>query len=279
MNKLALTLAFYIGLLSCPIVSAEVVTPPARRIISLTPHITELLFAIGAGKQIVGTVEHSDFPQRARHVRRVGNHQSIDFEAALELNPDLILAWKEGTPKLLVEQLQRLGFRVEYISSARLSDIAKQIFQLGKLSGKDERADEVARHFQRLLNEMKAPEGKTPVKVYFQIWDRPIITVNGNHYINDVIRWCGGENIFSDLIVPDPKVGRESVIKRNPEVIFVNGKGAKFSQWLNEWRKWPQIKAVKNNRLHMIKSHTISRPTPRILMGVKKICGSISSVH
>jgi iron complex transport system substrate-binding protein len=253
---------------------------PARRIVSLAPHITELLFAVGAGDRLVGTVEHSDYPKRALSVPRVGNHQSLDLEAIVALKPDLVLAWSAGSPIPGLEKLQSLEIPVYVSGSAGLEDIATLLRNFARLAGMSWRGEEVAGHFNRLLGELRQQYAhRSRVSVFLQIWDKPLMTINGHHYTNDVIELCGGSNIFADLDNLAPSVGVEAVIKRDPEVILVNGKGSQYRQWLNAWRAWPQLQAVKNGYLYEIKAHTIARPTPRILMGVKRICTILDDVR
>jgi iron complex transport system substrate-binding protein len=253
---------------------------PAQRIVSLAPHITELLFAVGAGERLVGTVEHSDFPKRALSVARVGNHQSLDLEAILALKPDLVLAWSAGSPIPGLEKLKTLGIPV-YVSGSRgVGDIATLLRTFASLAGMSWRGEEVASHFERLLDELRQQYAhRSRVSVFLQIWDKPLMTINGHHYTNDVIELCGGRNIFADLGSVAPTVGVEAVISRDPEVIFVNGKGSQYRQWLNAWRVWPQLQAVRNDYLYEIKAHTIARPTPRILMGAKRICQVLDAVR
>lgn len=252
----------------------------ARRIISLAPHITELLFAVGAGQWVVGTVEFSDFPKKARLIKRIGNHQSQDLEQILSLNPDLILAWAGGNSASSIDKFRGMGIPV-YLSTANsLEDIAVLLRRFALLTGVGDRGEEVAGHFERILNELRVKYSARPeVRVFYQVWDRPLMTINGKHYISDVIKLCGGKNIFSDARVLSPVVGREAVIEARPEVIFVNGTGKQSIAWLHDWRKWKQIPAVRNNQLYGIKPYTIARPTPRILMGAKKVCRILEKVR
>ncbi len=253
---------------------------PARRIISLAPHITELMFAVGAGERLVGTVEYSDYPKRARSLPRVGNHQALDLEAILALKPDLVLAWSAGGAVAMQEKLQALGVAVYASNTAGLQDIAGLMRTYAQLAGVPGRGEEVARDFERQLDELRQRYAhQSKLRVFMQIWDRPLMTINGNHYINDVITLCGGENIFADLGAVAPTVGVEAVIKRNPDIIFVNGMGKQYRRWLASWRHWPQLPAVRHDDLYEIKEHTISQQTPRILLGAKRICSILHDVR
>ena len=153
---------------------------PARRIVSLAPHITELLFAVGAGDRLVGTVEYSDYPKRARSVARVGNHQSLDLEAILALKPDLVLAWSAGSPIPGLEKLQTLGIPVYISNSGGVEDIAMLLRTFASLTGMSWRGEEVASHFERLFDELRQQYAhRSRVSVFLQIWDRPLMTING----------------------------------------------------------------------------------------------------
>jgi len=253
---------------------------PAQRIISLAPHMTELLFAVGAGDRLIGTVEHSDYPKRAQSVPRVGNHQALDLEAILALKPDLVLAWPAGGSIPGLEKLKDLGIPVYASPSGGLANIATLLRTLGSLAGMSWRGEEVASHYERLLSELRLQYAHRPkVRVFLQIWDKPLMTVNGQHYINDVITTCGGTNIFAELPGIAPTVGLEAVISRAPEVIIVNDQGPQSRQWLSAWKTWKQIPAVADDYLYEIQAHKIVRQTPRILMGVKKMCSILDEVR
>ncbi len=253
---------------------------PAQRIVSLAPHITELLFAVGAGDRLVGTVEHSDYPKRARLVPRVGNHQALDLETILALKPDLVLSWPAGGSQPGLEKLKSLGIPVYASPSGGLENIATLLRTLASLSGMSWRGEEVASHFQRLLQELRQQYAhRSRVKVFLQIWDKPLMTINGQHYISDVISLCGGTNIFAELQTAAPTVGLEAVINRGPEVIIVNDQGPQSRQWLNAWKVWKQLPAVRDGYLYEIKAHKIVRQTPRILMGAKRMCTILDEVR
>lgn len=253
---------------------------PARRIISLAPHITELLFAVGAGDRLVGTVEHSDYPKRAQSVPRVGSHQALDLEAILALKPDLVLAWPAGGSIPGLEKLKDLGIPVYSTPSGGLANIATLLRTLASLAGMSWRGEEVASHYERLLSELRLLYAhRSKVKVFLQIWDKPLMTVNGQHYISDVITLCGGTNIFAELPGIAPTIGLEAVISRNPDVIIVNDQGPQSRQWLSAWKTWKQISAVRDSYLYEIKAHKIVRQTPRILMGAKRMCSILEEVR
>lgn len=251
-------------------------TAPAERIISLAPHVTEQLFAIGAGGKIVGAVDYSDYPEQAKLIPRVGGYSRLDLERILALKPDLIVGWSSGNNAQQLERLEEMGMRVYRSEPRRLDDIAAGMLKLGELAGVTQQAEEQVVKFRHKVETLReAAGGKPEQTVFYQIWNRPLMTVNGEHLINEVITLCGGKNIFAELPVLTPKVSEEAVIAANPEVIIASGMGRERPEWLDEWRRWPQMEAVKSERLYVIDPSIIQRATPRLLEGAEVMCGMI----
>ncbi|MEQ6341249.1 MAG: cobalamin-binding protein [Gammaproteobacteria bacterium] len=254
---------------------------PARRIVSLAPHATENLFAAGAGAYVVGAVSYSDYPPEAGRIRRVGDSNNLDLEAIVALRPDLIVAWDSGNAKSQIEKLRQLGLKIYVSEPRRFEDAAANIESLGRLAGTEALARQAAAAFRaeyaRLRNQYAE---RRPVSVFFQIWNRPLMTVNGTQLIGNAIRLCGGANIFADLPVLAPEVNIEAVLAADPQAIIVSSAGEKRAPWLDEWRRWPQLQAVKKRgRLLAIRPDLITRPTPRILEGVRLMCGHLDQVR
>lgn len=256
-----------------------VLKKPAKRVISLSPHITELLYAAGAKNQVVAAVSFSDYPPQAKKLPLIGSYNKFDMEAILAQTPDLIVAWQSGNPKVQVEQLIQLGFKV-YISEPReFEDVAKDIKQLGILLGTQNQSDVVAENYLRELQRLrKQYSQRQPVRVFYQVWNHPLFTVNGEQLISKVISLCGGINVFSDLAVLSPQITIESVIAKNPDVIFY-GSHETREDWADDWRQWKNIKAVANNHLFGIHADLIVRHTPRILQGAKQMCEHLERVR
>ncbi len=249
---------------------------PAERIISLAPHVTEQLFAIGAGGKIVGAVDYSDYPEQAKLIPRVGGYSRLDLERILALKPDLIVGWSSGNNAQQLERLEEMGMRVYRSEPRRLDDIAAGMLKLGELAGVTQQAEEQVVKFRHKVETLREAAGGKPAQtVFYQIWNRPLMTVNGEHLINEVITLCGGKNIFAELPVLTPKVSEEAVIAANPEVIIASGMGRERPEWLDEWRRWPQMEAVKSERLYVIDPSIIQRATPRLLEGAEVMCGMI----
>ena len=246
---------------------------PASRIVSLAPHVTEQLFAIGAGEKIVGAVDYSDYPEQAKAIPRVGGYSRLDLERILALQPDLVVAWKSGNDGRAIERLQALGVTVYWSEPHRLPDIADGMARLGTLVGEAEMAQQQAETFHQRLDELRRQNrGGKKRTVFYQIWNRPLMTVSGQHLINDVITLCGGSNIFADLETLTPTVSLEAVLVADPEVIVASGMGKARPEWLDDWKAWPQLQAVKANRLHVIDPNIIQRATPRLLLGAEQMC-------
>jgi iron complex transport system substrate-binding protein len=251
---------------------------PAERIISLAPHITELLFAAGAGELIVGTVDYSDYPEAAASIPRIGSHAGIDLERVLALKPDLVVAWHSGNPIRLVERLERLGIPVYVTEPRTLESIAEHIRKLGTLAGSEEMAERVARDFLDQLAELRQRyQERRPVSVYFQISGQPLMTVNGAHLISSVIRLCGGINIFAALSALAPAIALEAVLAADPDVIFASGPAA--SEWLREWHRWSMLKAVQRGHLYSVPEDWITRQGPRILLAAHQVCRELDKVR
>ncbi len=243
---------------------------PAERIISLTPHMTELLFAAGAGGKIVGTVEYSNFPPAARRIARIGDNAQLDLERIVALKPDLVVVWQYGNAQRQLDKLLRLGIPVYYNEPRRLPDIARAITQLGRLAGTEAVALPAAQAFTERLAELRRRyASRAPVTLFYQIWDKPLLTINGAHLISDVIELCGGQNVFAGLNALTPEISTEAVLAADPEAIGSGTAEAGQSVELDAWKKWPRLKAVARGNLFVIHADIISRNTPRILEGAE----------
>lgn len=246
---------------------------PATRIVSLAPHVTEQLFAIGAGEKIVGAVDYSDYPEQAKAIPRIGGYSRLDLERILALQPDLIVGWQSGNDARTIERMQKLGLTVYLSEPRRLPDIAEGMARLGVLVGEPKKAQQQAEAFRQRLEELRRQYGDSKERtLFYQIWNRPLMTVSGQHLISDVISLCGGRNIFARLESLTPTVSVEAVLVANPEVIIASGMGREQPEWLEEWKKWPQVSAVKNHRLYVIDPNIINRATPRLLLGAEQMC-------
>ena len=249
-----------------------VLEKPAQRIISLAPYITELLFAAGAGETIVAVTAFSDYPEAAKLLTQVGDGGGLDLEAILALQPDLVVAWQSGNPRVQVERLQALGITV-FLSEPRwLEDVPATLQRLGRLAGTESVAAAQADSFNRRYAKLQQRYAQRPqVSVFYQIWDQPLMTLNGEHLFSDVLRLCGGENIFNALPTLAPQIDIEAVLLANPDVIVVAADDSD-SPLLATWQRWPQLSAVKQGHVYAMPRDQLVRHSPRILDGAERLC-------
>jgi len=253
---------------------------PARRIISLAPHATEMLYAAGAGRQVVAVVDYSDYPPAARELPHVGGYSRLDMEAILALKPDLVVAWSSGNPQEGLARLQQLGIPLYYTEPRHLEDISRDVQQLGRLSGHEAEAARAAEALRQKVQRLREKySGRRPVRVFYQIWSAPLMTVNGEHLISEVIRLCGGVNIFAHQMGLAPTVGVEAVLAGRPDAIVASGMAAQRPEWLDDWRRWASLPAVRYNALYSIDPDLIQRQGPRIVEGAARMCRDLDETR
>ncbi|HEX5804043.1 MAG TPA: cobalamin-binding protein [Azospira sp.] len=253
---------------------------PAQRIVSLAPHMTETLFAAGAGERVVGTVDYSDHPEAAKKIRRVGGYSRLDLEAIAALKPDLVVGWQSGNAAAHIDKLKGLGYPLYISQPNRIEDVAGEIERLGILAGTDATAAAEARRFRERLAKLRAQyAGKATVRTFYQIWKQPLMTVGKNQIISDAIRLCSGDNVFGTLEQMAPTVSVEAVIGANPETIIASGMGDSRPEWLDDWKKWTSIEAVKRDNLFFVPPELIQRHTPRLLDGTELLCKHLETVR
>ena len=252
----------------------------AQRIISLSPNTTEILFHIGAGKKIVGADEYSNYPAAANDIVRVNNHAAANYELILSLQPDVVIAWQSGNGEQIIGRIRELGIPVFVVETATLNDIPHLYRRLGQLAGFEKKADLQAAKFSDGLNQLrdKFSLGER-IRVFYQIWNEPLMTLNGDHMVTDMIELCGGINIFSDAEALVPYVNIESVLAANPQIIISGGKNKNDLLDSGFWHKWQGIAAVKNQQLYAIPSDLLQRHSNRILEGTDLMCEYIDLVR
>lgn len=246
---------------------------PPQRIISLTPHLTELLFAVGAGAQLVGVDSASDYPKAAQALPRVGDYSRINFERILVLKPDLVIVWVGGNRAADIHGLKKLGFPVLHTQAARLDDVARLLRLIGQASGHADEGKAAARAYSARLDALRVRGGqKPPLSVFYQVWDRPLMTVGGTHWISDALALCGARNVFADLVAASPVVSRESVLQRAPELIV---SGSDAPDMRRQWQRFSGLPAVKNQAFVRVNADLLHRPTPRLIEGVAELCTAV----
>ena len=250
-----------------------VLEKPAARVVSLAPHLTEVVFAAGAGEQLIGAVSYSDYPEAAKDIPRVGSYNNVNYEILVALNPDLVVAWRSGNGDEVIQRLESLGLTVYVDESKTLEDVARSLRAVGTLTGHDDTAEAEARSFLQKLSHLRETYStQREVSVYYQIWDEPLLTLNGDHLISDVVRLCGGRNVFADSPVLVSRISVESVIRMDPQVIIASGMDKARPEWLDDWREWTSMTAVKNDQLYFVPPDLLQRHTPRIIEGATLMC-------
>lgn len=250
-----------------------VLSQPAMRVVSLAPHLTEVVFAAGAGDQLVGAVAYSDYPEAAQAVPRVGSYDNVSVESLVALNPDLVLAWYSGNGPEVIKRAEALGLTVYVFESKTMESVAESLRVVGTLTGNEATAQSAADAFLQQLSHLRDTYStRQEISMYYQIWDEPLMTLNGDHLISDVVKLCGGRNVFADSPVLVSRISVESVIRADPQVIIASGMGEARPEWLDDWRKWTSMTAVKNKQLYFVPPDVLQRHTPRIIEGATLMC-------
>jgi iron complex transport system substrate-binding protein len=244
---------------------------PASRIVSLAPHVTELLFEAGAGGKLIGVSRFSDHPEAAQGIASVGDAAAADLERIVALRPNLVVAWKSGNHLGDIAKLERLGYPVFVTEPSQLSDIPRLLRALGTLAGTS--AEQPASAFESELEDLAARyQGRPKVSVFYEIWNEPLMTVNRGHMIDHVLRLCGGVNIFAGARTLVPVVSVESVLANNPDVIIDGYSWDATETALAAWQRFPGLNAVRNRQLYRVPPELLHRQAPRILRGAGLIC-------
>jgi iron complex transport system substrate-binding protein len=261
-----------------------------QRIITLAPHLSELVDAAGGAERLVSVSAFSNLPESVKKLPITSDARSIDLEKMKSLRPDLIIYWRGGTSESQIQSIKKTFNKdVQFISvqPKKLSDIATDIETIGKVLGTDsvakKNADALRLKITELSTKQQNPKQKNiserKVRVFYQVWAQPLMTLNQDHIIGDIIQRCGGEQLFANEKVLVPTVSREAVIKANPEIIFTAVDSAKIKTDWSMWSSFPQLAATKNKAFIDLDGDIISRPSPRIMQGAQKICAEINKVR
>lgn len=242
---------------------------PANHIVSLSPDLTEILFAVGAGNNIVGVMQGSDYPATAKQLPIVANYMSINVETILSLHPDLIVVWKDVP---FLQQLKQLHVPIYVSHPVVVEDIPKTMRHLGRLTGNQAVADTQANQFLKKYHAIKMRyQSQTKIRVFYQVWSKPLLTVTQRSWLNDVINLCGGKNIFANLRGISPAVSEEAVVLSDPDVIL----GADT----DVWKRFSTMTAVERKHIIAMDTSLIERAGPRILVGAEQLCRVIDEVR
>ncbi len=247
---------------------------PAR-IISLSPHVTEMLYAIGAGPSLVAVDEASDWPEPARRLPRVANFQSLNTDALLALQPDLVVLW-QGAAARVETTLAPFGIRVLSLRSQHLADLPLELRLLGRETGHGVAAERLAGQIEQQLAQLRRQHAQQPrVRLFYQLWSPPLMTVAEGSWIQDAIHLCGGDNPFAGSPAPYPQVSEEAVLAANPQLLLSPEGDASLANW----RRWPRLEAVRRGQLRAINADWLHRLGPRTLQGIEQLCAHIDTAR
>ncbi|CAM3516413.1 Vitamin B12-binding protein precursor [Vibrio aerogenes CECT 7868] len=250
---------------------------PVSRVITLSPHATEIAFAAGLGDKVIAVSKHSDYPLQAQKLPEVANYHGLNIEKILALKPDLVISWPDGNPPKEINKLKRMGLRIYPSHISTLSDIAQNIEDLSQFADNPQEGLKNAQHIRDAVTALKHKyQHRRKVTYFYQLSSKPLITMARHSWPAEVFDLCGGVNVFRDAITPYPQVSLEKVLLARPEVIF---KTDEQSQKENLWSEWPDIPAVKHHHIWSVHADWMNRPTPRTLYAVKEVCRYFDSVR
>jgi iron complex transport system substrate-binding protein len=259
---------------------AVVLAQPARRVVSLAPHLTELLFAVGAGERVVGTVAYSDFPDAARRVPRVGDSAMLDLERIAALQPDLVLVWRHGNSPQQLQRLAALNLPTYAHEARTLPDISRALRDIGTLTGHEAEAAQRADAFDHTVAQLRARHTtRRRLEVFYQIWHQPLITVNGEHLISQLLELCGAHNVFASQRLLTPTVTEEAVLLADPDAVVTGASAAQGDATLAGWRRLHALRAARSGRLLTVDPDLLHRQSDRVVLGARELCEKLDSVR
>lgn len=261
---------------------------PAMRVMTLAPSLTEMLYEVGGGDKLIGTVEYSNYPAAAAKVERIGSNQKLDLERIAALKPDVVLVWYHGNAQREIERVGALGIPLFYLEPHTIADIPGVMERLGKLVGTDKIAQEAAQRFRNRHASLLAQyKNRGPINVFYQVSGKPLMTINDDQIISDVIRLCGGRNVFGKELMLVPRLSTESVVAIDPDVIMASHIASSDEAAVRnpdgnnvkDWNVFTGMKAVRNKQIWLIPGDQISRHGPRILDAAQAVCKALDEAR
>lgn len=253
---------------------------PARRVVALAPNLVELVYAAGGGASIVGAIRYSDYPPQAKKLPRIGDAFALNLERIAQLDPDLVLVWRSGLPERQRSQLHALGAPLFESEIRSVDDIASTLERLGVLLGTQRVANAEAARLRERWAALKARyAARPPVRVFYQLWQQPLMTINGEHLIAQAISACGGVNVFASMPTLTPTVGWEAVVRANPQLVVGARIDAASTAPPGRWRELTQIDAVQNGRFALLPPDLLDRMGPRFVDGAQLLCDAIDKAR
>jgi len=252
--------------------STLLIDAPVQNLVTLSPHLTELVFAAGAGDLIMATVEFSEFPAAATDIPRIGDAFRLDIERIVSMHPELVIAWDSGNPTAAIEQLRSMGIPVWSVEILEPDEIPGVIESIGHVTDRRQTAFEAAQNFRkRLAGLIDRYRNEQTLEFFYQVDARPLFTINGEHPISKGLSLCGGRNIFEEEQGLAFQAAHESVIIADPDALFAPWLEGDANP-LDGWRSWPGMQAVQNEALFLLNADKISRATPRLLDSLELAC-------
>lgn len=248
---------------------------PARRVVALAPHLAELVFAAGGGDRLVGVMRYTDFPPEASRLPVIGDAFAVNLEAIAALKPDLLLVWQSGVNPRQQQALSDLGVAVYDSETDTVEGIAATLNRLGRLLGTEPAADAAARDVRTRWSALRTRYAtRAPVRVFYQLWDEPLMTVNRGHLIDQAITACGGVNVFAGEPTLTPTVSWEAAVAANPQLV-VTGASRDEPARLGGWRRFARVDAVRRQQLVALDSEAMARMSPRFIDAAQLLCEAI----
>jgi iron complex transport system substrate-binding protein len=249
-----------------------------ERIVTLAPFLTELVFAAGAGDQVIAVADLSDFPPDARKLPHIKTGAAFSMDQLATNKPDLVLAWRDGIRREEIERMAAFGATVFVASARQLADIPRLLKAIGIMTGHDVTAA-VSEYETRLEQLRAANAGKSRVVAFLELWNRPLTTISGTHFMTEALDICRADNAFKDLSGSAPQVTIEELYEKDPYVIVGAGSATNLDEFRSNWNVRQGLTAVKNDRLVFVDSDAFQRPTPRTPEGIAQLCAALDTVR
>ncbi|APV50469.1 hypothetical protein BWI17_12665 [Betaproteobacteria bacterium GR16-43] len=250
-----------------------------KRLVALSPFLTEAVFAVNAGFELVGVSERSDYPARARSITVVSGSNGISWEKLAAVRPDMVFAWKDGIKEGDLERFEKLRIPVFVLAGRRLDDVPRTINAVAFITGRAPPAGLVAPFEQRIAQLRSENASKPKVPVLLEIQHRPLMTIGGEHFMNDALGVCGAENVFAALPGVAPLVPPEALMAKDPQAIVGAGAPQNEAEFRERWKDYATLRAVKANALVYVNGDQFYRPTLRLADGIEQLCRGLDAVR
>jgi len=243
-----------------------------NRVVSLAPSITEIIYDLKCEDRLKGATTYSDFPKAAQKLPKVGSYVYLDLEKIVSLKPDLCIGIKDGNPKAIVMRLESLGIPVYAVNPRSIDSIQSTVLEIGELLQASEKARHMVGEMESRIDYIRqlTATAKNQPRVFFQIGISPIVSAGSDTFIHELIEMAGGINLAQSYI-SYPRFSIEEVVVAAPDIMIITSMAREkvFDQIMAKWKQWPNIPAVKNDRIFLVDSNLFDRPTPRLIEGLE----------